>query len=567
MGDWMDKMIDPHFDDNALTVLRERYLWKDANGEVVETPKQMLVRVASAVSSIEADEDKEIWFERFYTMMAHLDFLPNSPTLMNAGRGGGYGQLSACYVIDVEDSMEGIFNALKKQALIHKSGGGTGFNFSNLRSEGDLVKSTNGRASGPVSFMRLFDLATDVVQQGGMRRGANMGILDCYHPDVLKFITAKNSGQVLQNFNISVSATDRFMEAVFEGKPVETEIFETIVDSAWRTGDPGLLFIDTINETNPTLETLGPLNAVNPCGESPLYGDEACNLGSINLANMVTEGLVDYSTLCNTVRYAVRFLDNVITINEYPLPEIKAAVEKTRKIGLGVMGWAEMLYQLRIPYDSQEAVDLAERVMLCIKNTADLASSALADERGRYPAAPNRDMRRNATVTCIAPTGTISLIAGCSSGIEPLFALRHKRVAFAEDGAEGKELWYSNAYYEEALRSVMSKSELDRVFVTSHKISPVWHIKMQAAFQRYTDMAVSKTINLPNNATREDIHRCFIFSWLNGCKGVTVYRDGCKQKQVLYVSEEEKCPVCGATVVHEEGCKKCSTCSWGMCSV
>lgn len=891
-------MRQPKFNENALAVLRERYLWKNEEGEIIETPEEMLERVAGTVASVESHEKRLEYAKAFYNIMAALDFLPNSPTLMNAGRPGKHGQLSACYVIGIEDTMESIFEALKKQAIIHKSGGGTGFNFSALRPAGAVVESTNGKASGPVSFMELFNLSTDVVQQGGMRRGANMGILDCDHPDLDKFIRAKGVDGKFHNFNISVSATDEFMKKAAEGNNPD---FDKIVSLAWQTGDPGLVFIDAINRANPTPH-LGKLKATNPCvtgdtliltsegyqkikdcvgksvevwnghmfskvfprvtgnnqeimtvrlsngvtinctpyhsfilnrgfsrdgkverteaqhlkqgdklakhefpvirseglglglstmyingfftgdgyldvqkgcgiiqlygekqklvhlftshartepvshpsgektnvrigaehlypkfwvpdcdasveerlgwlaglidsdgtrnssegsvcissineaflkrvqlmlttlgtastvavmkkackkrmpdgtgsekeyncaesyrltipssgmwllnrlglktyrvdtkaspsrnasrfvkvvsvertgevadavycfteeiehagtfngvllgncGETPLYPDEACNLGSINLSNMVLEnGTIDYMRLENTVDLAVRFLDNVIDVNHYPLPEIREAVMKTRKVGLGVMGWAEMLFKMRIPYNTDKAVDLAYLVMKFINDTAKNTSHRLAMERGPYPAS-TVEPYRNATVTCIAPTGTISLLAGCSSGIEPVFALRHKRIAFAENGEGGKTLEYFNPVYEEACGDLcMDDETLESVFVTSHDIAPVWHILHQAAFQKHTDLAVSKTINLHHDATEEDVRCAYLFAWEMGCKGVTVYRDGCKMHQVLYkVTDGETCPQCGAKVKHQDGCISCTVCSWGKCSV
>lgn len=566
----------PKFDENALAVLQERYLWKNERGEVIETPQEMLERVARVVASVEKSEvERKEWSELFYESMANLDFLPNSPTLMNAGREGKHGQLSACYVVGIEDSMESIFDALKKQALIHKSGGGTGFNFSALRSENSVVQSTNGKASGPVSFMELFNLATDVVQQGGMRRGANMGILNCDHPDIVKFIKAKTEDGKLHNFNISVAATDEFMTEAVKGN---SPIFDLIVEMAWKTGDPGLVFIDEVNRYNPTPH-LGKLNATNPCGETPLYPNEACNLGSINLANMVTPSrTVDYGKLGATVKTAVRFLDNVIDVNNYPLPEIRDAVMRTRKIGLGVMGWAEMLFKMLIPYDDVQAFKLADEVMAFINKEARHYSFCLGIERGSYPAYYQGAMR-NATVTCIAPTGTISLLAGCSSGIEPVFALRHKRIAFAENGKEGKTLEYYNPVYLEACDDMsISDDMLQAVFITAHDINPKAHIYTQAAFQRHTDLAVSKTINLPHKATIDEVRKAYILAWSLGCKGVTVYRDGCKNKQVLYsmdesgeISKEVKsvdvCPQCGAELKHQDGCSSCTVCSWSKCSV
>ena len=560
--------MEPQFNENALAVLRERYLWKDENGNIIETPDDMLKRVAKCVSMAERYDDIHEYRQKFYDMMARLDFLPNSPTLMNAGRKGKHGQLSACYVIGIDDNMESIFDALKKQAIIHKSGGGTGFNFSKLRPEGAIVNSTNGKASGPVSFMRLFNHATDVVQQGGMRRGANMGILNCDHPDVRKFIKAKTEDGKFTNFNISVAVTDAFMGKATQQGTEEYALFSEIVESAWKTGDPGLLFLDTINEKN-TTPWLGNIEATNPCGEVPLYSDEACNLGSINLAHMVTENKeVNYDRLYKTTMLAVRFLDDVIDVNNFPYPQIERAVKRTRKIGLGVMGWAEMLFQMNIPYDSVEALNLAEYVGNIIHTAGWEESLYLARERGSFD--PEHSKYRNATITCIAPTGTISLLAGCSSGIEPVFALKHKRIAFAEHGVGGKELAYYNPYYAAACISDMSDDDLKRVFVTAHDVSPAWHVRHQAAWQAHTDLAVSKTVNLPHDATVKDVFDVYCNAWSAGCKGVTVYRDGCKATQVLYSLDEKKadvCPVCGAELAHEEGCVKCTSCAWGRCSV
>lgn len=581
----MAELKEPKFTDNALTVLKERYLWKDSEGNIIETPKDMLVRVARTVASVEDASERDMWFENFYNIMARLDFLPNSPTLMNAGRSGVHGQLAACYVIDVDDSMEGIFDALKKQALIHKSGGGTGFNFSNLRGSGELVKSTNGKASGPVSFMQMFNLSTDVVQQGGMRRGANMGILNCDHPDVLDFIKAKAEEGKLSNFNISVGMFDYFMDKALTGSEWESYVFEQIVRYAWAKGDPGLVFLDRINDKN-TTPHLGELTATNPCGETPLYGGEACNLGSINLANMVKGRGIDWRRLNEAVRYGVRFLDNVIDVNSYPLPEVEEAVKRTRKIGLGVMGWAEMLFQLRIPYNHKAALHLAEIVMSYIQRVGHIESAKLAEKYGSYLAYVENENQpfplRNATVTCIAPTGTISLLADCSSGIEPLFALEHKRLAFAGGNDEGKELIFRNKYYDAFLKLDWEVEKgkdwnfdgawiAESVFVTAHDIPPTVHIDMQAAFQKHTDLAVSKTINLPKEASLADVKAAYVQAWQSGCKGITVFRDGCLSTQVLTRVEvdkdKSKCPLCGAEIIMKEGCESCEICGWSKCSV
>jgi ribonucleoside-diphosphate reductase alpha chain len=559
------------FSENALTILKDRYLWKDNEGNVVETPDGMLDRVASHVASAEEDPDiRKLAKFTFLRMMRELKFLPNSPTLMNAGRPYPYGQLSACYVIDVEDSIDGIFEALKKQAIIHKMGGGTGFNFSNLRPQGSNVSSTNGKASGPVSFMRLFNLSTDVVMQGGMRRGANMGILNVDHPDIKHFIRAKRDNNEFEYFNISVGITDEFMKKLEEGDKEAVELFDFIAENAWATGDPGLVFLDTINRHNTTPE-LGRLEATNPCGETPLYGGEACNLGSINLAKFVHNGEIDYGSLATTTMCAVWFLDNVIDVNHYPTEEVREKVLRTRKIGLGIMGWAEMLIQLGIPYDSYEALALAEKIMSFIKEQGIKASRYLGEVKGVCPAPLVPEMKgcRNATITCIAPTGTISLLADCSSGIEPLFSLKQIRVMTTATG-EKKTLEINNKYYEEALK----KGQVDEaVFKTAHDISPLWHILMQASFQKHTHLAVSKTINLPHDATIEDVKQAYLNAYHAGCKGITVYRDGSKTQQVLYrddttsPKQEDDCPKCGSKMVHRDGCVSCPVCGAGYCKV
>lgn len=537
--------------ENAISVLERRYLWRNTDGELIETPEGMFRRVAKALGNTKEEE------QAFFEVMSNLDFLPNSPTLMNAGKPGG--QLSACFVIDVPDSMEGICDALKKQMLIHKSGGGTGFNFSKLRRKGAVVNSTNGVASGPVSFMSLFNTATDVVQQGGMRRGANMGILNCDHPDIEEFIKAKTKDDKLQNFNISVGITDSFMQKVKEDPSSrEAKLFDLIATKAWETGDPGLLFFDEINRCN-TTPWLGPLEIVNPCGETPLYDGEACNLGSINLSNFVTDNFdsclpfnnrIDLYRLTKVISTAVILLNRVIDKNNYPLPGMKEAVDRTRKIGLGIMGWAEMLFQLGVRYGSAASLDIAKELMLFIQYQA----KAISEENNF----------NNSTITCIAPTGTISLIADCSSGIEPLFALEHVRVAFEKEGKEKeKRLIYRNKWYEK-LKDKYPPS----IFVTAHDITFKEHVLMQAAFQKYTDLAVSKTINLPNTASIDDIKEAYMLAWSTHCKGITVYRDGCKSSQVLYtVDEEAFCPDCGSALEMIEGCKKCPSCGWSACSV
>ncbi|MCD8161871.1 MAG: adenosylcobalamin-dependent ribonucleoside-diphosphate reductase [Synergistaceae bacterium] len=536
-------IIKPAFSPSAKDILRDRYLWRDENRNPIEKPEQMLERVAKHVAGAESSLAMQYkWAYEFYDVMAELLFLPNSPTLMNSGRPSPHGQLAACFVIGVEDSMEGICEALRKQMLIHKSGGGTGFNFSKLRSEGAKVNSTNGRASGPVSFMGLFDKATETVQQGGMRRGANMGILNIDHPDIRKFIHCKDKDGTITNFNISVGVFDDFMEKVnSDPRGEEAALLAEIADSAWRTGDPGIIFLDAINRGN-TTPNLGELTSTNTCGESPLYPNEACNLGSINIAKMVKEGAFDYELLGEVSAVATRFLDDVIDVNHYPLPEIAEAVKLTRKIGLGVMGWADLLFQLRIPYDSKEAYELAENIMRTIQQRAHETSVALGKEKGIPKGIPETLAhlgRRNATLTCIAPTGTIALLANCSSGIEPLFALEHTRVRTQTDGTK-VIMKQVNRYYERAQKEGLSEEVMKRVFVTSHDVSPSAHVRMQGVFQRYTDLAVSKTVNLCHECSVQDVLNAYTLAWKEGCKGITVYRDGSKSSQVLYRKDDEK---------------------------
>jgi ribonucleoside-diphosphate reductase alpha chain len=569
--------------ENALHVLQRRYLKKDSQGQVIETPEEMFRRVARAIVSAELiynpEADVRAREEEFYQLMANLEFLPNSPTLMNAGR--ELGQLSACFVLPVEDSMESIFETVKNTALIHKSGGGTGFSFARLRPEKDRVGSTGGVASGPVSFMRAFDTATDVIKQGGMRRGANMAILNVDHPDIEKFIIAKEDPSAFTNFNLSVAVTDEFMEAVKTGSDYNLinpnsgkvtgqlkakEVFGKIVDKAWKTGDPGIVFIDRLNEDNPT-PRLGRIESTNPCGEQPLLPYESCNLGSVNLSRMLraTNGTVeiDYPKLAETVRVVVRFLDNVIDVNQFPLPQIEEMTKKTRKIGLGVMGFADMLIKLSIPYDSEEALQVGSEVMRFIHDGARKASVELAEERGVFPAfegsiydVPGGSRVRNASCTTIAPTGTLSIIAGCSSGIEPLFALSYTRNIL-----DGSQLVEVTPYFEEAARKEGFYSEelmqqlasgvklhdiegvpdrVKRLFVTAHDISPEWHVRMQASFQRSTDNAVSKTVNFPHEATREDIAKVYMLAYEEGLKGITIFRDRSREAQVLTTGKAAK---------------------------
>ena len=575
--------------ENALHVLRKRYLKKDKEGQVIETPEEMFRRVAQTVASAELNynpkADVKALEAEFYQLMTSLDFLPNSPTLMNAGR--ELGQLSACFVLPIEDSMESIFEAVKNTALIHKSGGGTGFSFSRLRPEKDRVGSTGGVASGPVSFMRAFDTATDVIKQGGMRRGANMAILNVDHPDIMKFITAKEDPAVFTNFNLSVAVTSQFMEAVKAGteynlinpstkqavaKLNAKDVFDQILAMAWKTGDPGIVFIDRINQDNPTPK-LGSIESTNPCGEQPLLPYESCNLGSINLNQMLRSrngtAEIDYEKLARTVKTVVRFLDNVIDVNKFPLPQIAKMTRKTRKIGLGIMGFADMLIQLGIPYDSEEALGVGADIMQFVSNEARQTSAELAKERGVFPAfedsiynAPDAPRVRNASCTTIAPTGTLSIIAGCSSGIEPLFALSYTRNIL--DGAQLIEVnphfdevaRKENFYSEELMKQLASgvklheiegvPDEVKRLFITAHDISPEWHVRMQAAFQKSTDNAVSKTVNFPKEATKEDIAQVYLMAYELGLKGITIYRDGSREGQVLTTGKKEKEKVEGA---------------------
>jgi len=567
--------------DNAKTVLARRYLKKNLKGEPTETPAQMFRRVARHIARAEKNygtaKDVKNAESLFYDIMTDLKFLPNSPTLMNADR--QLGQLAACFVLPVEDSMDGIFDSLKNAAAIHKSGGGTGFSFSRLRPKNSMVGTTGGIASGPVSFMKIFNTATEQVKQGGTRRGANMAILRVDHPDIMEFIYCKKKNNELNNFNISVGLTEKFMEAVAQkedydlinpqtgkvaGQLNAAEVYLSLVTQAWENGDPGIVFLDRLNRDNPT-PAIGEIESTNPCGEQPLLPMEACNLGSINLSKFIvyTDGkpAIDYADLGKTITAAVRFLDNTIDQSKYPLEAIDHMVKGNRKIGLGVMGFADLLFQLKIPYNSEEALAMAEEVMKFVQDTSHQASAKLAEQRGVFNnfnksvfKRRKKARYRNATTTTIAPTGTLSIIADCSSGVEPLFALSFVRTVMDNDrlmevNPHFEKVARERGFYNDALMDKIADEgslahidaipeDVKRVFVTAHDISPEWHIRMQAAFQKYTDNAVSKTVNLPSDATVEDVQRIYDLAHELDCKGVTIYRDGSKENQVLSFSDK-----------------------------
>lgn len=606
---------------NALKVLKERYLLKDESGRVTETPDDMFRRVAKNVAQADAyygasaDEVRKTE-EEFFRMMFSLEFLPNSPTLMNAGT--PLQMLSACFVLPVEDSMEGIFDAVKWAAMTHKAGGGTGFSFSRLRPKGDAVKSTHGIASGPVSFIKVFDAATEAVKQGSRRRGANMGILRVDHPDVLEFVSCKADMRSMQNFNVSIAVTDEFMKAVesdaeYElanprtkkpaGRLKARDVWRAIVSEAWRNGDPGVIFLDAINRANPT-PSLGQIEATNPCGEVPLLPFESCNLGSIDVSKFADGKDINWGKLAETVRLAVHFLDNVIDVNKFPLTQMAEMSKGNRKIGLGVMGFGDLLFELRVAYDSEQGIQLAEKLMAFISQEADKASEELAKKRSVFPNWEKSVFRqqgrrlRNAARTCIAPTGTIGMIADCSPGIEPVFAL-----SFVKNVLEGQRLLYVNRHFEEAakegfysealMRGVAHEGGLKnmegvperarKVFVVSHEIAPEWHVRMQAAFQKHTDLAVSKTINFPATATAKEVEEAYMLAWKLGCKGITIYRYGSRESQVLTIPGSEKarvrvasdtfalkenaelCPECRSPLSISGGCASCNHCGASFC--
>lgn len=575
---------DINLSQNAIKVLERRYLKRDEEGTLLETPKDMFIRVARNIASAEknygkSDEEVKEVEGNFFDIMTDLDFLPNSPTLMNAGK--ELQQLAACFVLPVGDSMEKIFEAIKETALIQKSGGGVGYSFSSIRPKNDVVLSTKGISSGPISFMTVFNAATDTIKQGGVRRGANMGILRVDHPDILDFITCKEDSSKLTNFNISVGVTESFMKAIENNdeydivnprtKEVATrynarDIFKKIVKHAWRNGDPGIVFLDRLNKDNPT-PNIGVIESTNPCGEQPLLPYEACNLGSINLAHMIKEEegtvKVDYDKLRKVIHIAVRFLDDVIDMSKYPIEKIKKMAAGNRKIGLGVMGFADMLILLGIPYNSEEALELAQEVMSFIQDESKEASKDLAKERGSFPNfngsvydSPDGYEIRNATTTTIAPTGTLSIIGDCSSGVEPLFA-----ISFVKNVMDNDKLVEVNKYFETVAKKggfyndkLMEKiaeegnledisgvpSNYKRIFVTAHEITPIWHVRMQASFQEFVDNAVSKTVNFPSTATEKDVEDVYMLAYRLGCKGITIYRDRSREGQILRVEGKDR---------------------------
>lgn len=644
--------------ENAIKVLEKRYLKRDKEGNCIETPADMFMRVAKTIAEGDlkfgkSQADVDALTKRFYKAITSRYFMPNSPTLMNAGR--ELGQLAACFVLPVEDSLEGIFETVKNTALIHKSGGGTGFSFSKLRPKNSVVRSTMGVSSGPVSFMEVFNAATEAVKQGGTRRGANMGILRVDHPDILDFIECKSDNNKLNNFNISVAVTDKFMEALkagtdyelinpqngtIAGKMSARKVFDMIVDGAWRNGEPGIVFIDKMNADNPT-PLVGPIESTNPCGEVPLLSYEACNLGSINLGRMIKDnGEIDWNLLSETTRTAIRFLDNVIAVNNYPLPQISEMVQNNRKIGLGVMGWADMLMKLGLSYNSKEGTALAAQIMEFIDYESKCESIELSKERGKFhnfkgsiydgqnflynkykgkSAGKISDEQwkemdaeiekygiRNATTTCIAPTGTISMIASASGGVEPLFGLVFSRLIM--DGTEMfevnpifKEYAVKHGIYTDELMKKISATgsiahvdgvsdEVKHIFATAHDVSPYWHVKMQAAFQLHTDNAVSKTVNFEEHATRKDIEEAYVLAYENNLKGITVYRNNSRQFQPMNLDDKKKteeakvevqddineeptgeiktvkCPECGNEIQMAEGCFICLKCGYSGCS-
>jgi ribonucleoside-diphosphate reductase alpha chain len=592
----------PALTENSLRVLEARYLIKDETGKVAETPDEMFWRVAKNVATVnrQYNDGRTVReeSEEFFHMMRSLEFLPNSPALMNAGT--SLQQLAACFVIPVDDSIESIYDAVKFAAIIHQSGGGTGFSFSRLRPAGDIVRSTGGVASGPVSFMKVFDAATDAIKQGGRRRGASMGVLRVDHPDVEEFIHCKEDLKTLSNFNISVGATDEFMRRARAHEEYElvnprtkqvtermnaAQVLSDICNAAWTTGDPGMVFLDAINRVNPT-PGLGPIESTNPCGEVPLLPFEACNLGSINLDRLMVEAdgefSLDWERLADLTGAGIRFLDNVIDAGRYPLPQISEIVRGNRKIGLGVMGFSDALVKLRLRYGSPESVDFAERLITFVRRHAEEATKRIGEARGDFPNIVKSDFsspRRNATVLSIAPTGTISMIASCSSGIEPLYALSY--VKHVLDGSHLREIHpyflrvaRERGFYDDQLVEILSRTrtiadfssipeDVRRVFVTAYDVEPSHQVRMQAVFQAHVDNAVSKTINLPAHATPEDVRAIYLLAHETECKGITVYREGSKPGQVLTAGAlAGTCPDCGSALRIEEGAIVCSVCGY-----
>jgi ribonucleoside-diphosphate reductase alpha chain len=600
-----------HLSPAAVEVLRKRILRRNETGTLLESPDEMFSRVAQEISQVErmygvSESEVGRLASSFFKVMRSLDFLPNSPTLANAGLPGG--QLAGCFVLPIEDSMSSIFGTLRDMALIQKTGGGTGFSFSRLRPRGDFISSTKGSSSGPLSFMRLYDYACETNRLGGVRSGANMGVMRFDHPDIIEFINSKTQAEGLRTFNISVGATDLFMDSVRRsadyalvnphtrkevGRENARRVLDVIVTAAWQTGDPGLIFLDEVNRRNPT-PSLGSIEATNPCGEQPLLPYESCNLGSINVANFVRGSDIDWDRLKEVIYIAVRFLDNVIDANHYPTPAIEERTKANRKIGLGIMGFADFLIRLGVPYDTEEAVDLGHRLAGFLSTSAREESGRLAESRRVFPNHPlsifgERGTNiRNATVTTIAPTGTISLIAGCSSGIEPLFALCYERQMLGGKRTFSVQPEFeriAGQYLTDSVREKISFSgtvqgvdevpdSIRRLFVTAHDIDPVWHVRMQAAFQRHVDSGVSKTVNLRGEASKEEIAKIYLLAHELGCKGITVFRDGSKSEQVLKPgilkqshSDAELCPECGGPLEHGSACVTCVFCGYTFCSI
>lgn len=619
--------------DNALTVLTKRdYLKRDKDGRVIETPEQMFRRVAQAIAGAEKDKkNRFFWEERFFQAMTNLEFLPNSPTLMHAGT--KFNQLSACFVLSLQDNLEGIFKSMEQAATIARTGGGVGIPLSNLRARGSKVLSTGGLTSGPISFLQLFNQMANVINEGSSRRVAMMAVMNVHHPDIMDFVFAKEVEEEIKNFNISVGVTDAFMKAVAANKDYDLiapesgtvvkrmsarRVLDMITFQAWKTADPGMVFLDKMNQASP-VRHLGEIQTTNPCGEQPLLPYESCNLGSINLGKVVKKNKrkteIDWQRLEELIRLGVRFLDNVIDVCTYPLPEIDKMTKTTRKIGLGVMGWADLLVRLNISYASAEALRLAEKMAKFLQNVARQESQALAKERGSFPGFAGslwdkqgyKEMR-NSTVNTVAPTGTISIIANCSSGIEPLFALSYTRknildvdnTALVEVNQLFEQAAKKGKFYSQALMKQISATggidglsgvpkDIKEVFRVSHEIGWQWHVKMQAAWQKYIDAAVSKTINLSHDATPDDIREAYLLAYETGCKGITVYRDGSKSKQVLNVGvgssgqqpmvdssrkwvgnghrDEELCPECGGDLTFKEGCATCLACGYSRCLI